>query len=210
MQETAGISEIRRVGRPSLYSDELALRICQRLIEGESLRSITSDEDMPCQFTVFKWLNEKEDFSKQYARAREAQADTIADEILHIADNTEVGVKVTTKPDGTREIVEADMTEHRRLRIDSRKWYAGKLAPKKYGNKMELEHSGSVQHTIGIRAKDLTLEQFKELRSQGYIIKRDAEGQYLEKPVQEAEFENVNYSLQTEDENGESSAETQE
>lgn len=69
------------------------------------------------------------------------QADIIADEVLHIANNTEIGVIVTEKTTGI-ETRHADMIEHRRLKIDARKWYAGKIAPKKYGDKVSTELSG--------------------------------------------------------------------
>ena len=119
-------------GRPSGYSDKIANTICERMSNGESVRKICSSPDMPAMSTVFKWLNEKEGFSEQYARAREAQADKYADELVDIAD------------EGSNE--DAQIL---RLRMDARKWAASKLAPKKYGDKLDLNHGGgvSVQHS---------------------------------------------------------------
>lgn len=135
------------MGRPSEFSEEVANAICERLIEGESLRSICRDEDMPHASTVCRWLGSKEEwgeaFREQYAHARDAQADTLADEILSIADTQVPGEKRTIKPDGSVEVVEADMIEHRRLQIESRKWLAGKMKPKKYGDKVTQEHTGA-------------------------------------------------------------------
>jgi hypothetical protein len=111
------------VSRPSEYSQETADAICERLINGESLRTICKDEDMPAISTVFRWLSLDKAFSEQYARARDEQADTIADEILAIADGAEDAQKA-------------------RLQVDVRKWYAGKLRPKKYGEKVTQEVSG--------------------------------------------------------------------
>lgn len=134
------------MGRPSEFSPETANAICERLIEGESLRAICRDEDMPHASTVCRWLGSKADwgdeFRAQYAHAREAQADTLADEILSIADTQVLGEKRTTKADGAIETVEADMIEHRRLQIESRKWLAGKMKPRKYGDKVTQEHVG--------------------------------------------------------------------
>lgn len=107
--------------------------ICRRLIEGESMRAICGSEGMPSKSTVCRWLAEDELFAKQYALARDLQAEALADEILDIADTPVVGTKTTTKADGSVEQVEGDMIEHRRLRVDARKWVASKLAPKKYG-----------------------------------------------------------------------------
>lgn len=121
----------------------MADTICENLVEGESLRAMCKRNGMPAVSTVCKWLAQQPDFAKQYARARELQADTLADEILHISNTVKKGKRKVTKPTG-EEITEADMTEHRRLQIDARKWLAGKLAPKKYGEKIQQEHSGSV------------------------------------------------------------------
>src|SRR5216684_9092402 len=74
-------------GRPTLFSSKMADSLCERIANGESLRKICLDDDMPCKASVFKWLNENKIFSDQYARARDAQADTMADEILEIADD---------------------------------------------------------------------------------------------------------------------------
>lgn len=112
-------------GRPSGFTQETADAICERLADGESLRSICRDDEMPATSTVCKWLGQFPEFAEQYARAREAQADSLFDDVLEIADNAT-----------PEEIHQA------RLRIDARKWMAGKLRPKKYGEKLELNGSG--------------------------------------------------------------------
>src|ERR1700737_4670953 len=76
-----------KVGRPSLYTPEITSAICRRLMEGESLRAICRDEAMPSTSAVCEWLANHKDFAEQYARAREVQADTLADEILEISDD---------------------------------------------------------------------------------------------------------------------------
>jgi SpoVK/Ycf46/Vps4 family AAA+-type ATPase len=113
------------MGRPSKFSQEIVEAVCERIANGESLRAICMDASMPAMSSVFKWLSEDEAFSDQYARAREAQADTHFDEIVHIAD---------TEEDPQRA----------RVRIDARKWTAGKQRPKKYGDKLNVEHEGSL------------------------------------------------------------------
>jgi hypothetical protein len=131
------------MGRPSDYSQELADVICERIADGQSLRAICEEEEMPNKATVFRWLAANQEFSDQYARAREAQADSLFDEIITIADTTMVGEKTKTLPDGKVEVTTGDMIEHRRLRVESRKWMAGKLKPKKYGDKITQEHTGA-------------------------------------------------------------------
>jgi hypothetical protein len=137
----------RPVGHPSLFTTELGDEICNRIADGESLRAICEEADMPDKATVFRWLlaEEHKDFSNQYSRARDIQADVLFDEIHQIADTPQKGTKTVRRGEGdnsTVETTEADMIEHRRLQIDARKWLIGKMAPKKYGDKQTHEHAG--------------------------------------------------------------------
>lgn len=131
------------------YSEEIASAICERLACGESLRKICSDEKMPALRTVFDWLADDRylPFRTKYAHAREAQADTLFDEILDIADTPQLGEKTKTKPDGDVEVTSGDMIDHRRLQIETRKWMASKLYPKKYGDKLDLNVDGQMTLT---------------------------------------------------------------
>ena len=88
--------------------------------------------------TFYRWLQKSDELRERYARARADQAQVMAEEIAQIADNTERGEIITLKADGTQEIKSADMIEHRKLRIESRKWLAAKLIPKVYGDKMAV------------------------------------------------------------------------
>jgi hypothetical protein len=92
--------------------------------------------------TFYRWLQQDDELCKRYARARADQAQVMADEITQIADNTQEGMITTEKGDGTVEIKRADMLEHRKLRIESRKWLAAKLLPKVYGERVQQEVSG--------------------------------------------------------------------
>ena len=130
--------------RPSEYNDEVASLICERIADGQSLRSICGDADMPATSTVFKWLTEQNAFSEQYTRAREAQADALFDEILEIADDGSNDWMERKGPDGLslgwRENGEA--LRRSALRVEARKWMAGKLQPKKYSDKQQVELTG--------------------------------------------------------------------
>lgn len=122
-------------GRPSDFTQEIADVICEQLADGESLRKICLGEDMPSKSAVFRWLLDRPDFRDQYARAREAQADAIADEILDIADDGSNDFM------GEDEKYNGDAVQRSRLRVDARKWFAGKLAPKKYGDSTMVKHA---------------------------------------------------------------------
>jgi hypothetical protein len=135
------------VGRPSDYTPELADAICARLADGESLRTVCLTEGMPDKSTVFRWLRTHESFRDQYARAKEESADALTDEMLDIADDgTNDWMEVHGKEGeaiGWKENGEA--ISRSRLRVDTRKWIASKLKPKKYGDKIENHHSGGVE-----------------------------------------------------------------
>lgn len=131
-------------GRPSSYTEETADTICERIANGESLKSICECDDMPSKSTVFKWLNDIPAFSDKYARAREAQADSIFDEILDIADDARNDWMIAhgDEEDGVGYKLNGEHVQRMKLRIDARKWMAGKLRPKKYGEKLELSGEG--------------------------------------------------------------------
>ena len=87
----------KKMGRPTIYSQDLVNTICTRLSLGESLRSICRDDDMPAQSLIYLWLNRHPDFLEQYTRAREEQAETHADEIVEIADEQPDLIEVKDK-----------------------------------------------------------------------------------------------------------------
>lgn len=130
------------MGRPSKFSTSVAEAICQRLAEGESLRSICTSEDMPVQSTVFRWLVKNEEFREQYTRAREAQADTLFDDILDIADDARNDWMERRGEEDAGWQANGEHIQRSRLRVDARKWMAGKLAPKKYGDKQQMQVAG--------------------------------------------------------------------
>lgn len=87
------------------------------------------------------WLDgSRPEFSEQYARAREAQADKLAEEALQIADDG----RSDTYVDGDGNVkTDTEVIQRSRLRVDTRKWLASKMAPKKYGDKIQAEHTGA-------------------------------------------------------------------
>lgn len=107
------------MGRPTDYNQDIATRICELLVEGHSLRAICRRKEMPGLSTVFQWFPKHPDFAEQYARAKEEQADTFADEMLDIADTEED-------------------VQRAKLKVDVRKWIASKMKPKRYGDRTTL------------------------------------------------------------------------
>lgn len=137
-------------GRPAiLFDQEVADAICDMLAETDlGLASILIElrktlPQTPGVTTIYKWMNQNEEFAKSSARARELQADTIMDQAIAEAKSSRVGQVVTEKPDGT-EVKTADNVERSKLIVQTYFKRAGQLSPKKYGEKIEHEHVGKV------------------------------------------------------------------
>jgi hypothetical protein len=133
------------MSRRSEFTQEIADTICERIAEGESLVRICKDDGMPSKTTVFNWLSSNKAFLDNYTRAREAQADTLFDQILEISDD---GSNDTYKDEDGNPRTDHDVIARSRLRVDARKWMAGKLRPKKYGEKLEL--SGDAENPLAV------------------------------------------------------------
>ena len=108
-------------GRPSEYAPHVAERICRQVGEGHSIRGITSkDPHVPSRATIHRWLKEYPDFRDQYAQAMQQRAEALFDMALEVAC-------------GEKDVQRA------RLIVDTLKWQAGKLAPKRYGKQVVVE-----------------------------------------------------------------------
>jgi hypothetical protein len=132
-----------KLGRPTNYTPEIAAALLAGLEEGKSLSEICRKTGMPGRSTVHRWLTEPQhaEFRDRYARSRDIGLDVMADQLLKIASTPKVGKTKKTTPNGV-EITEGDMVAHRRLMVDTMKWYLSKLAPRRYGDRLEL--AGSV------------------------------------------------------------------
>ena len=111
-------------GRPSSYSEQIAKTICERISLGDTLRAICREDNFPDKMTVLRWLNKYPEFRAQYTQARVEQADTYAEMIIE-------------------EAFSSHDAQIGRLRVDALKWASSKLAPKKYGDRVDLELNGT-------------------------------------------------------------------
>lgn len=109
--------------------------------QGNSLSAVFRDHKWPVHRTTFtSWLDDK-DKANKYARACSIRADIMFEEILQIADKQ--GEDVIVK-DGVEQ-VNHNVINRNRLQIDSRKWILAKMNPKKYGEKLDIDHSGELK-----------------------------------------------------------------
>lgn len=135
-----------RVGRPTIFTKVLAQSICAQLVDCKSVRTICAAEDMPSLTTMYRWLDENTEFRDQYRVARDIQADTYAAETVEISDDDSRDWEMIRSPEGvvTGIKVDGEHVQRSKLRIDARKWYASKLAPKKYGERTDVNVSGQL------------------------------------------------------------------
>jgi hypothetical protein len=138
-------------GRPSEFTLDIAAQICAGIESGLSLVKVCEAEDMPHRSTIYDWLARQEPefkaFADKYARAVEARAEKLAEEIITIADDDkgDYGYKEASDKDGegAKPCILPDNIQRAKLRVDARKWIACKLFPKKYGDKVQAEHTGA-------------------------------------------------------------------
>jgi hypothetical protein len=116
-------------GRPSTFTQEIAREICSRLAQGQSLRTVCADEDMPAKSTVFRWMQDHDGFRDQYVRAKGEGSDAIAEQMFDIADE-----EPPLREDGS---VDPGFIAYAKHRTETRKWYLARIAPKRFGDKIE-------------------------------------------------------------------------
>lgn len=130
------------MGRPTIYSDEVAEKFCERISQGRSMRSVCADKDMPSRQTIGVWLKEKPDFSYQYEIAVEERGVYIFEDVLRIVDGVDI---------------DKDCIAKARLQMDARKWFLSKLLPKKFGDKITdggTDNVDATPITVNINVKD--------------------------------------------------------
>ncbi len=136
------------MGRPSTFNKTIGDRICARIAQGESVRGMCRDADMPSEASVYKWRNDYPDFAESYARARSSQTEHLLEDILEIADSPTIA------------------SDDKRVRIDARKWAMAKLAPKRYGESQRHEITGEGGGPIEIASNiGVALSAVRELRT---------------------------------------------
>ena len=129
-------------GRPTLYTQELADLICQRVATSTMglARLCALHDDLPDKTTVNLWRYKYSEFSTQYAQAKFKQADLLAEEMLDIADDGTNDWMESFGEDGSINWkLNGEHVQRSRLRIDTRKFLASKLLPKQYGQHAEDE-----------------------------------------------------------------------
>ena len=140
-------------GRPTIYSDEIAREICDKLADGLPLPRILQDNpSLPAKTTIYRWLDEKALFREMYARARLLQAESILDDVRNAAiDDSNDTLTLYDKSGNPYTAANQAALQRAKLRIDSGIKLIEKLAPRKYGSKVELSGSESSPLKVSIQ-----------------------------------------------------------
>lgn len=128
-------------GRPSTYTEAVADLICARIATGEALYKICQEDNMPCLTSVYGWLRTNETFAQNYTRAKEDSGETLASRSQAVMDESPVLDPVTGK-------IDSAWVQLQRLKIDTLKWHAGKLKPKVYGDKLDVNHGNQPENPL--------------------------------------------------------------
>ena len=128
------------MGRPCIFDRAIFEQIAERVSNGETLKSVCdSDEKFPSAPTVRRWVVEdREGISALYARARECQMEAWADDIVEIADDGRNDWMTIKRGGEDVEVPNQEVLQRSRLRVDTRKWIASKILPKKFGDKVAI------------------------------------------------------------------------
>ena len=129
---------VRPRGRPSPYADrrsEIMGSVCEQIAKGVTMADICRQAGMPDRQTIYEWSVADADFALRIARARDEGADVIAEQSLAIVD-----APPERGPDGR---IDAGSVAHAKLRAEHRLKLLAKWSPKKYGDKIQAEHTGA-------------------------------------------------------------------
>lgn len=131
---------VKKRGRPTVYTEEAAREICERLAHGETLNAICKDEHLPNKSAVLNWvLDQSLGFADQYRRARDLQLEWWADATVDIADDgTNDWVEKRAKNGEIQIVLDREHVSRSELRVNTRKWLLSKLKPERYGERVEV------------------------------------------------------------------------
>ena len=140
----------RPVGRPSIFTEDMANKIFVELTEGKSLIDICAPDDMPHRVTVYRWMDQRPEFAARIVRGREGQADYVDHMIARIAE------------DCSAETALAD-----RVKLAACQWRAARLNPRRYGDRTFSQHEigppGSFSHLSDEELTKLIRDEAKVL-----------------------------------------------
>jgi hypothetical protein len=138
-QASKDLHKLAQKSRPVAFTEELFVKLLDRLAQGETLVAICADQTMPTRQSLFQKLYKDENARELYYAAREMQMEAMAEEILELSDNAE---NDWSTDDRGRRMANNDVIQRARLKVDTRKFIMAKMAPRRFGEKNFTEVSG--------------------------------------------------------------------
>lgn len=140
--KTSNLKEKQPHGRPTVYTEEIALEVCERLALGETLPMICEDDHIPSRATIMNWVVEnRSGFSSRYTHARELQREAWADDMITISDDARNDYMERVRLNGSKDLAyDKEHVDRSKLRVETRKWLMKVGSPHKYGDKVEQTH----------------------------------------------------------------------
>lgn len=115
------------MGRPTDYTPEIAAEVCAAVAEHGSLTAaLEAEESLPAERTIYRWLATHTEFRQSYAHAREVGDEPTIERMREIAFDP------------------ALPSDQKRVMIDTLKWEVARRSPKKWGDKIDHNHTGGV------------------------------------------------------------------
>ena len=138
---------LKKPGRkPIKCTEEITSEICARITKGETMKAICLDEHLPSDDTIYEWLAVNPTFAGAYARARKASMERFSHEMVEIADDGRNDyVDRVDKAGNIERVVDPEVVQRSKLRVDTRKWLMSKLAAATYGDKLAVDVSGTLE-----------------------------------------------------------------
>lgn len=119
-------------GRPSmLYDAEVGKYIC-KLIQSSTLtikKICQQNKDLPSYTTVYEWLGDSTEFTELYLSAKRKQVHLYMEDSFELAEDCEKN---------------SESIAYTNMNVNLRKWYAGRLCPRLYGEKTETKSEVNV------------------------------------------------------------------
>ena len=136
-------TEKTKTAKPERDKDAICQAVLQGMRDGLSAFKACQAAGVP-QSTFNRWVDADAKLAEDYAHAREDLIERMANEVLELADS-----EVPETGDGKRDW---QAIQQRKLQVDSRKWLLSKLAPKKYGDRLEL--AGDKENPLQVQTID--------------------------------------------------------
>lgn len=142
------------------YTEEMGEYIVARIAQGLNLSTLCQDPDMPSFSLVCYWLSKVPEFKAMYNEARRDAVEVIAEQMFSIADDSSNDFVETMNARGeTVRKFDAEAVARSKLRVETRKWYLSKIAPRVYGDRTFVETKKS--HEMSESEIDAKIRQLK-------------------------------------------------